>query len=227
MCGRFTLTVTWEELMNRFLIDPESLSPFHVPRYNIAPTQMVAAVIHDGARRRIGQLRWGLVPSWARDASGAAKMMNARSETLEEKPAYKTPFLRKRCLIPADGFYEWKRADKVKIPYRIGRKDGKVFSMAGLYDIWTAPDGSRLSTCTVITTRPNRLMEEIHDRMPVILSPENEEAWLSRSTGRETLRQLLLPYPEDGMKAVRVGTLVNSVKNDAPECIRSITDDGL
>lgn len=225
MCGRFTLTITWEELMNRFLIDPEPLSPFHVPRYNIAPTQMVAAVIHDGARRRIGQLRWGLVPSWARDASGAAKMMNARSETLEEKPAYKMPFLRKRCLIPADGFYEWKRADKAKIPYRIGRKDGKVFSMAGLYDIWTAPDGSRLSTCTVITTRPNRLMEEIHDRMPVILSPESEETWLSRSTDRETLRQLLLPYPEDGMKAVRVGTWVNSVKNDTPECIRSITDD--
>lgn len=223
MCGRFTLTVTWEELLSRFLIDPESTNPFHAPRYNIAPTQMVAAVIHDGVRRRIGQLRWGLVPSWARDAASGAKMINARSETLEEKPAYKIPFLRKRCLIPADGFYEWQRTADSKKPHRIGMKNDGIFSMAGLYDIWTAPDGSKLSTCTVITTRPNPLMQHIHDRMPVTLRPEDEELWISRNTSRDDLRRLLEPYPALEMKATIVGTSVNSVKNDTPECIQPIT----
>ncbi|WP_054957238.1 SOS response-associated peptidase [Paenibacillus dakarensis] len=223
MCGRFTLTVTWEELLSRFLIDPDSVSPFHAPRYNIAPTQMVAAVIHDGERRRMGQLRWGLVPSWAKDAAGSAKMINARSETLEEKPAYKVPFLRKRCLIPADSFYEWQRTPGGKKPHLIGMKDGSIFSMAGLYDMWTAPDGSKLSTCTVITTRPNPLMEDIHDRMPVILRPEDEERWISRNTSRDELKRLLVPFPAAGMTAAAVGTTVNSVKNDTPECIQPIT----
>lgn len=223
MCGRFTLTVTWEELLKRFLIDPDAIDPFHAPRYNIAPTQMVAAVIHDGVRRRIGQLRWGLVPSWARDTTGSAKMINARSETLEEKPAYKTPFLRKRCLIPADGFYEWQRTEGTKKPHRIGMKDGSIFSMAGLYDIWTAPDGSKLSTCTVITTQPNPLMQNIHDRMPVILRPEDESIWISRSTSRDELKRLLEPYPATEMRATLVGTTVNSVKNETPECIQPIS----
>ncbi|MGM1050331.1 MAG: SOS response-associated peptidase [Bacillota bacterium] len=223
MCGRFTLTVTWEDLMERYLIDPESTSPFHTPRYNIAPTQMVTAVIHDGVRRRIGQLRWGLVPSWSRDSSGAAKMINARSETLEEKPAFKTPFMRKRCLIPADGFYEWQRTADAKTPHRIGMKDGGIFSMAGLYDMWTTPDGSKLSTCTVITTRPNQLMERIHNRMPVILSSEDEALWLSRNAGSGDLKRLLGPFPAVEMTATVVGTSVNSVKNDTPDCIRPIT----
>lgn len=224
MCGRFTLTVTWEDLMERYLIDPQSTSPFHTPRYNIAPTQMITAVIDDGRRRRIGQLRWGLVPSWARDPSGAAKMINARSETLEEKPAFRTPFLRRRCLIPADGFYEWQRNVERKIPHRIGMKDGRIFSLAGLYDMWTAPDGSRLSTCTIITTRPNQLMERIHDRMPVILSPEDETVWLSRNAKADELKRLLVPFPADEMSATVVGTTVNSVKNDNPECIQPIAD---
>ncbi|NMO94639.1 SOS response-associated peptidase [Paenibacillus lemnae] len=225
MCGRFTLTVTWEELMNHFLIDAESLPPFHTPKYNVAPTQMVAAVIHDGRSRRIGQLRWGLIPSWAKDASAAAKMINARSETLENKPAYKTPFLRKRCLIPADSFYEWKKQDALKIPYRICRKDGGIFSMAGLYDIWTAPDGSRVSSCTVITTTPNQLMEPIHNRMPVILDREHEDLWLNRNASADELKSLLIPYPDDDMQAVRVSMTVNSVRNDSPECIQSVTEE--
>ena len=135
MCGRFTLTVTWEELMTRYLIDPESVSPFHIPRYNIAPTQMVTAIINDGSTNRIGQLQWGLVPSWAKDSSAGAKMINARSETLEDKPAFRMPFYRKRCLIPADGFYEWQN-DNGKQPFRIGLRNGEIFSMAGLYDTW-------------------------------------------------------------------------------------------
>lgn len=233
MCGRFTLTVTWEELMTRYLIDPESVSPFHVPRYNIAPTQMVTAIIHDGSTNRIGQLQWGLVPSWAKDSSGGAKMINARSETLEDKPAYRMPFYRKRCLIPADGFYEWQKSGNVKQPFRIGLKNGEIFSMAGLYDIWITPGGEKLSTCTVITTGPNRLMEPIHNRMPVILKPADEALWLERQPSSHThgnhpshlqsLKELLRPYPAEEMQAVPVSTTVNSVKNDTQDCIRSIT----
>lgn len=233
MCGRFTLTVTWEELMTRYLIDPESVSPFHVPRYNIAPTQMVTAIIHDGSTNRIGQLQWGLVPSWAKDSSGGAKMINARSETLEDKPAYRMPFYRKRCLIPADGFYEWQKSGNGKQPFRIGLKNGEIFSMAGLYDTWITPGGEKLSTCTVITTEPNRLMEPIHNRMPVILRPADEALWLERQTSSHThgdhpshlqsLKELLKPYPPEEMQAVPVSTTVNSVKNDTEDCIRSIT----
>ncbi|WP_433939133.1 SOS response-associated peptidase [Paenibacillus lautus] len=233
MCGRFTLTVTWEELMTRYLIDPESVSPFHVPRYNIAPTQMVTAIIHDGSTNRIGQLQWGLVPSWAKDSSGGAKMINARSETLEDKPAYRMPFYRKRCLIPADGFYEWQKSGNGKQPFRIGLKNGEIFSMAGLYDTWITSGGEKLSTCTVITTEPNRLMEPIHNRMPVILRPADEALWLERQPSSHThgnhpshlqsLKELLKPYPAEEMQAVPVSTTVNSVKNDTEDCIRSIT----
>ncbi|ANY72020.1 SOS response-associated peptidase [Paenibacillus ihbetae] len=234
MCGRFTLTVTWEELMMRYLIDPESVSPFHMPRYNIAPTQMVTAIIHDGRSNRIGQLQWGLVPSWAKDPSAGSKMINARSETLEEKPAYRMPFYRKRCLIPADGFYEWQKTDAGKQPLRISMRSGRIFSMAGLYDTWITPDGQKLSTCTIITTEPNTLMEPIHNRMPVILRPEDEALWLDRSpalegsdpgasSALEPLRELLKPYPAEEMQAHPVSTIVNSVKNDTEECIRSIT----
>lgn len=231
MCGRFTLTVTWEELMTRYLIDPESVSPFHIPRYNIAPTQMVTAIINDGSTNRIGQLQWGLVPSWAKDSSTGAKMINARSETLEEKPAYRMPFYRKRCLIPADGFYEWQKNENGKQPFRIGLRSGDLFSMAGLYDIRITPSGEKLSTCTVITTEPNTLMEPIHNRMPVILRPEDEALWLERTTAAsernpsnlQSLKELLKPYPAQDMQAVPVSTTVNSVKNDTEDCIRSIT----
>jgi putative SOS response-associated peptidase YedK len=233
MCGRFTLTVTWEELMTRYLIDPESVSPFHIPRYNIAPTQMVTAIINDGSTNRIGQLQWGLVPSWAKDSSAGAKMINARSETLEDKPAYRMPFYRKRCLIPADGFYEWQKNGNGKQPFRISLKNGEVFSMAGLYDTWITPSGDKLSTCTVITTEPNQLMAPIHNRMPVILRPADEALWLERQTSSHTpegspsvlqsLKELLRPYPAEDMQAIPVSTTVNSVKNDTEDCIRSIT----
>ncbi|MGG3509615.1 SOS response-associated peptidase [Paenibacillus lautus] len=234
MCGRFTLTVTWEELMIRYLIDPESVSPFHIPRYNIAPTQMVTAIINDGSTNRIGQLQWGLVPSWAKDASAGAKMINARSETLEDKPAYRMPFYRKRCLIPADGFYEWQKNGNGKQPFRISLKNGEIFSMAGLYDTWITPNGDKLSTCTVITTEPNQLMAPIHNRMPVILRPADEALWLERQTSSHThegspsllqsLKELLRPYSAEDMQAIPVSTTVNSVKNDTEDCIRSITD---
>lgn len=224
MCGRYTITISLEELLLRFHIDGE-FTLYHRPRYNVAPGQLVPAVINDGQRNRIGELKWGLVPQWAKEESIGAKMMNARAETVAEKPAYRLPFERKRCVIPADGFYEWKKKDggKSKQPMRIVLKDEAVFAMAGLYDTWTAPDGRKISTCTIVTTAPNRLMADIHDRMPVILRPEHEALWLDRGV-RETSRllDLLRPYPAEEMRAYPVASGVGNVNNDDPECIREI-----
>lgn len=220
MCGRFTLVVSMEELMLRYELDPGNSVPYHRPQYNIAPTQMVLSIIHDGKGLRLGELKWGLVPSWAKDESMGSRMINARSETLLDKPAYRLPFERKRCLIPADGFYEWQRTGSGKQPYRIKLKSRELFSMAGLYDIWVREDGSKVATCTVITTRPNALMEPIHDRMPVILRREDELRWVRRGAeDPKELQQLLIPYPAEDMEAYPVNSTVNSVRNDSPLCI--------
>ncbi|MED5017483.1 SOS response-associated peptidase [Paenibacillus chibensis] len=220
MCGRFTLVVSMEELMLRYELDPGNSVPYHRPQYNIAPTQMVLSIIHDGKGLRLGELKWGLVPSWAKDESMGSRMINARSETLLDKPAYRLPFERKRCLIPADGFYEWQRTGSGKQPYRIKLKSSELFSMAGLYDIWVREDGSKVATCTVITTRPNALMEPIHDRMPVILRREDELRWVRRGAeDPKELQQLLIPYPAEDMEAYPVNSTVNSVRNDSSLCI--------
>lgn len=220
MCGRFTLVVSMEELILRYELDPGNSVPYHRPQYNIAPTQMVLSIIHDGKGLRLGELKWGLVPSWAKDESMGSRMINARSETLLDKPAYRLPFERKRCLIPADGFYEWQRTGSGKQPYRIKLKSSELFSMAGLYDIWVREDGSKVATCTVITTRPNALMEPIHDRMPVILRREDELRWVRRGAeDPKELQQLLIPYPAEDMEAYPVNSTVNSVRNDSPLCI--------
>ncbi|TCZ79392.1 SOS response-associated peptidase [Paenibacillus albiflavus] len=221
MCGRYTITVTFEELMLRFYIDGGK-APYHGPRYNVAPGQAVPAIINDGQHNRLGELRWGLVPSWAKDERSAYQMINARSETLLEKPAYRIPLQRKRCLIPADGFYEWKKVGSGKQPMRMTLKNGELFAMAGLYDTWINPaDGSKLSTCTIITTTPNKLMAEIHDRMPVIIRQEDEPLWLSRSAQPDVnaLLGLLRPYPADEMIAYPVSTKVGNVRNDDPSLI--------
>ncbi|MEK4359007.1 SOS response-associated peptidase [Paenibacillus sp. FSL M7-1455] len=220
MCGRFTLVVSLEELLLRYELDPGYAVAYHRPQYNIAPTQMVLSIIHDGTRLRLGELKWGLVPSWAKDPGIGSRMINARGETLLDKPAYRIPFERKRCLIPADGFYEWQKTAGGKQPYRIKLKSSDLFSMAGLYDIWVQEDGTKIATCTIITTKPNELMEPIHDRMPVILRQEDELRWVQRGAAdpRE-LQQLLVPYPADEMEAYPVSTAVNSVKNDSPLCI--------
>jgi putative SOS response-associated peptidase YedK len=226
MCGRFTITVSIADLMLRYFIATASL-PSYQPRYNAAPLQMIPAVIHDGRQNRLGQLRWGLVPSWAKDERMAGKMINARAETLLQKPSFKHLISRKRCVIPADSFYEWKRAGGKKQPMRIMMKDGRVFSLAGLYDIWTNPaTGEKLGTFTMITTSPNELVAEIHSRMPVILDREGEAMWLDRSnTDGEALMELLRPYPAQEMKAYAVSPIVGNVKNDGPECIAE-TEEG-
>ncbi|TDG00162.1 SOS response-associated peptidase [Paenibacillus piri] len=222
MCGRYTITVTLEELMFRFHLELPT-SRYHIPRYNVAPMQMVMAIIHDGERNRIGELRWGLVPSWAKDEKMAASMINARSETLQEKPAFKNLIQRKRCLIPADGFYEWKKEGAAKQPMRIVMKDRRLFSMAGLYDTWLSGDGRKISTCTIITTEPNELMAPIHNRMPAILRPEDESAWLDRHTlDAQQLMPLLRPYDDAEMTAYPVPNAVGNVRNDSADCIADI-----
>jgi putative SOS response-associated peptidase YedK len=223
MCGRYTIVVSMEELMLRYLSDLPT-DRYHRPRYNVAPMQQVMAVIHDGERNRLGELRWGLVPSWATDEKIGGKMINARAETLLEKPAFRTLVSRKRCLVPADGFYEWKITGDRKQPMRITLKEETVFSFAALYDTWVSPeDGRKLSTCTIITTEPNRLMADIHNRMPAILRREDEPVWLDRSNrNAQQAMELLKPYPAEQMRAYPVSAKVGNVKNDTEDCLEEI-----
>ncbi|WP_183600333.1 SOS response-associated peptidase [Paenibacillus phyllosphaerae] len=222
MCGRFTITVSLEELMLRYWIG-EAAIPFHSPKYNVAPGQQVLAIINDGERNRLGELKWGLVPSWADDPKIGNKMLNARSETVHEKPAFKQLIQRKRCIIPADGFYEWQVTGSSKQPMRIVLQTRNIFSMAGLYDTWLSPDGTRLSTCTILTTSPNELMAPIHDRMPVILRPEQESLWLDRDIQQANqLRDLFVPYPAEELEAYPVNSAVGNVRNDDSSLIEPL-----
>lgn len=155
MCGRYTITVTLEELMLHYDIYYKYPGRYS-PKYNVAPGQQVMAIVHDGEKNKLGELRWGLVPEWAKDEKLGYQMLNARAETLAYKPAFRKSFERKRCLIPADSFYDWKGTGKQKQPMRIMLRSKGIFSMAGLYDMWTSPDGTRISTCTVVTTEAKR-----------------------------------------------------------------------
>lgn len=219
MCGRYTITVLLEEIFGRFGIEP--LPYEYLPRYNVAPGQAVHAIIEHQGRRRIGTLRWGLIPSWAKDEKIGFKTINAKAETLQEKPSFRGAFQRKRCLIPADSFYEWKKTENGdKQPMRIMRKDRKLFAMAGLYDTWISPEGNKISTCTIITTPPNELVLPIHNRMPAILDPQNEALWLDRNVSDpRILSELLVPYPAEQMTVYPVNPRVGQVANDDPDCI--------
>ena len=222
MCGRYTITVSMEELMFRYLINDSTIIHY-APKYNMAPMQQLPAIIHDGHKNRLGELRWGLVPSWAADEKNASRMINARAETLLEKASFKRLVSTRRCIIPADGFYEWQKNNNTKQPMRIVLQGGGIFSMAGLYDIWTNPEGLKLSTCTIITTTPNSLMANIHDRMPVILRKEDEEEWLNRENKNiHALMKLLNPYSADQMKAYPVSSAVGNVRNDSCALIDEI-----
>ncbi|AIQ31264.1 hypothetical protein P40081_26190 [Paenibacillus sp. FSL P4-0081] len=222
MCGRFTITVTLEELIAHYLIDDSKIATLK-PNYNVAPMHNVPAVIASDAGKRLGELRWGLVPFWAKDEKIGSKMINARAETVADKPAFKRLLKTKRCIIPADGFYEWKKDGTSKQPYRILMSDGSLFSFAGLYDTWEDPEGKKLSTCTIITTTPNSLMEDIHDRMPVILRPEDEADWLGRDNDDvESLLKLLKPYDAAKMRAYKVPSAVGNVRNNSKELLEDI-----
>ncbi len=214
MCGRFTLHVSPEQIAAQFdVAEPEQLAD----RYNIAPTQPVGIVRLDrsATEREWSLVQWGLIPSWAKDPSIGARMINARGETVAEKPSFRAALRRRRCLVPADGFYEWKRTGSRKQPYYIRLRNQEPFAFAGLWEIWTGPDGSELHSCTVITTEPNELMADLHDRMPVILAAEDYDQWLGQGKDAdakevELLRHLIRPFDADLMEAYPVSTKVNS-----------------
>lgn len=224
MCGRFTLFANFTDIINRFDIEAGIKEELYTPNYNIAPSNSVLSVINDGTINRLGYLRWGLVPSWAKDEKVGYKMINARAETLTEKPSFRTAYQKKRCLIIADSFYEWKRSnDKTKIPMRIKLKSDELFAMAGLWEKWQSPEGKSIFTCTVITTTANELMKDIHERMPVILKPEDEHIWLDPTIyDLSKLNHLLKPLSEEVMEAFEVSSLVNSPRNNSPDLIRQI-----
>jgi len=222
MCGRYTLVTNAELLMERFLLDTIAFDL--QARYNIAPGQYIPAIIADKGERRAGQLKWGLIPSWAEEEKIGWKMINARAETLGEKLSFKNLLARKRCIIPADGFYEWKQTEKGKQPMRIMMKDGGLFAFAGLFDTWINRDGEKVHSCTIITTKPNEVVSDIHDRMPVILRPEDEQIWLDRERQDiELLQSLLIPFDAGKMTAYPVSAMVGNVKNDMPACIEEET----
>ncbi len=220
MCGRFTLTVDPADIKEQY--QGASFPEKFAARYNIAPSQAVLAIPNDG-KNAADFFLWGLIPSWAKDASIGSRMINARGETLAEKPSYRGVYKYKRCLIPADGFYEWKSqpGTKTKVPYFIHMKDGKPFAFAGLWDEWRAADGSPIRTCTIITTSPNRLMAPIHDRMPVILRSDDYAEWLDEAPrSPDSLQHLIAAFPAEEMEAYPVSALVNSPSNDRAECLQ-------
>jgi putative SOS response-associated peptidase YedK len=219
MCGRFTLTVNPSESQDAF--EGFTFPAQFAPRFNIAPTQPVLAIPNDGGRAA-GFFVWGLIPSWAKDPSIGNRLINARGETLAEKPAFRGGYKYKRCLIPANGFYEWKAqpGSKAKTPHFIHLKTGEPFAFAGLWDEWHSPDGSAIRSCTIVTTTPNALMAPIHNRMPVILDPRDYAEWLDKAVRTpESLNHLLRAFPAELMEAHPVSMLVNSPANDRAECI--------
>ncbi len=232
-------------LVERFLFEmPDSPLPL---RFNIAPSQPVAAIrimpcdqtmaaeedmaasnkAAPDKRRRLSALRWGLIPSWAKDQSIGYKLINARSETIDTKPSFRSAFRHRRCLILADGYYEWQKAASSarKQPYYIRMLDDSPFALAGLWESWPAGDGSTLESCTIITTEANELTQSIHPRMPVILAPADHAIWLDPTLEKAAgVKELLRPFPSDLMTSFPVSTLVNSPRHDTPECIAPLTE---
>ncbi len=223
MCGRFALVATGEEVAAHYEL---SEVPFIAPRYNIAPTQPVAAVrLNRNGARELTHFQWGLIPSWSKDPSIGSKLINARAETAADKPAFRAAFKRRRCLIPATGFYEWQQMGKGKQPMYVREADGGLLSLAGLWEIWHAPDGGELETCTILTTLPNTLMEPIHNRMPLILEPADYAMWLDPATEANQLNHLLRPFAVEGLAAYPVSTAVNRVQNDSETCIAPLAQE--
>ena len=220
MCGRFALLTHAEALIERFGVEEVIKRP--EPRYNIAPTQNVTVVVQR-EKLQLTEMRWGLIPSWAKDVSIGNRMINARAETVAEKPSFRSAFKKRRCLILADGFYEWQKVGKIKIPTHIRLKSREPFAFAGLYEYWKTKSGKMLESCAIITTTPNELMSPIHHRMPVIVSPENEVAWLDlENQDVSELLSILQPYTPDQMEAFEVSDFVNSPKNQGPLCTKPV-----
>jgi putative SOS response-associated peptidase YedK len=224
MCGRFTLQIPPELLAEIFGLTE---IPVYPARYNIAPTQQVASIrcTADG-HRRLDFVHWGLIPSWAKDKSIGNRMINARSDSVHEKPAFRHSMQYRRCIIPAGGFYEWKKESGKKLPLYVRMKDGLVMAFAGIWDSWKSPEGEIIDSCSILTTSSNKLIEPLHDRMPIILHPEEYQLWLDREmTDPGKLKPLFQHYPADLMEMYPVSPLVNSPRNDTPDLIIPLTSE--
>ena len=227
MCGRYRLTATERWLSAHFNIDPEDVE--WAARWNVAPTQEVATILEVRREpkrrfRTFQTMRWGLIPYWAKDASFGGNTINAVSETAVEKPAFREPLRRRRCLIPADGFYEWKKTGSNKQAYHIGMMDDGLFSFAGLWDAWSAGDGKVIVSCTILTTEANALLKSIHSRMPVILNQADYDRWLDPGAcDPSRVADLLRPFDARLMRVYPVSATVNRVENDGPECAKEST----
>lgn len=219
MCGRYALAFI-QGFRTRFeVIDIQAKLE---PRFNIAPSEMAPIVIREGTIKAVA-MRWGLVPSWAKDMRIGNRLINARGETVDKRPAFRTALNRRRCLVPATGFYEWKKLDGARIPYYFHLKDNSMFAFAGLYEHWKAPDGRIVQSYTIVTTRPNSAASEIHNRMPVILRHEDESTWIAEGpVDSEELKSALQPYPSEGMELHRVSTDVNNPHNDSEDLTKPV-----
>jgi putative SOS response-associated peptidase YedK len=222
MCGRYTLVTDPRDLADEFEL-PEVVE--FPRRYNIAPSQNAPIVrrAEEGGARRLDLLRWGLVPHWAKDLKFGYRTINARAETVATQPAYRSAFRRRRCLVPASGFYEWQKSVKagkeVKQPYYVHRRDDRPMALAGLWDSWSGPDGAAVETFTIVTTDANEMMSPLHNRMPVILGSEDYDAWLALDAGVDRLQSLLRPSPCEWLAATAVSREVNNPRNDGPGCV--------
>jgi putative SOS response-associated peptidase YedK len=225
MCGRFALYSNPLTLARRFAAEAP---PELAPRYNLAPSQNIPIVREEERARQIALARWGLVPFWAKDIDTGYSTINARAETVASKPAFRSAFRHRRCLIPADGFYEWQvvPSSKTKQPWFVALKSQELLAFAGLWESWRNPQGGEeLESCAIIVTQANDLMRPIHERMPVILAPQDWDTWLSAGTGdAQVLQNLLKPYPPEEMTAWPVGLMVNNARHDSAACIAPLTE---
>jgi putative SOS response-associated peptidase YedK len=223
MCGRFALLAAGPAIAQQFGVE---VTHEIAPRYNIAPTQPVAAVrLDQKGERELTYFRWGLIPSWAKDPKIGSRMINARSETVAEKPSFRAAFKRRHCLLPASGFYEWQKQNGRKQPVYIHPADDSIFGLAGLWEMWHDPDGGVIETCTILTTSPNEMMESIHNRMPVIIEAEDYSMWLDPGDNPQQTLHLLRPYPAEEMEAYAVSTAVNNPRNEGPQNIEPLGQD--
>lgn len=222
MCGRFSLAVETIVIAERFKVPTGTFE--WKPRYNMAPTQLCPTIAMLNNQPTLCLMRWGLIPHWSKEGKSPFQMINARAETLRSKPSYRESFFNRRCLVPADGFFEWKKGVSGKVPFRAALKNDQMFAFAGLWDIWQDGQGKQIPSFTIVTTESNSLVAPLHDRMPVILRREDESLWLdSEQHDPAKLETILKPYPTDEMKLYKVSPVVNTWKNDSPECIEPQT----
>jgi len=220
MCGRFVRECSIPDIAGEFGVEEP---PFdQPPSYNVAPGQSIPVIIRNG-KKKLVSCKWGFIPSWAKDPKTGYRMINARAETVAEKPAFRSAYKNARALVPASGFYEWKKEGSKKAPFYIRLKSRNHFAFAGLYSIWTSPGGEQVCTCTILTTDANQLLVPVHDRMPVIIRKGDEDRWLAPPDTKNDLQSLLTPYESEDMECYSVSQLVNSPANNSPECIKRVT----